>query len=360
MQNSSLKTPDKSLVQFSCKACAAVTSGAELVQGHCPACGAELSDDVGLFDFRTRDEDYYFVDVPRSEIDELLQVLKEQGWREALREVERKYGATKPNLVKLMVDSSRAAWVYLTRPAAFENALEIGCGWGSAVPTLASQFDNVFAVDLTRERIRFAQLRCLEMGIKNASFGIGFDSPNLPFAAETFDLVAMNGVLAYTPLLFPGNPRAAQLEFLREVCRTVRPGGVIYVGSQNRFGWQYLLGARDHSDLKWTSVMPQRVANMYCKMRTGAEYSTPIYTANGYRKLLKEAGFGEVEVYWPHHSYESFRMITSLDKKGANFMLSTTLKWSEGGGLRRMFVRPANFFGLFTPFVPSFSIVGRK
>lgn len=353
-------TPDKSLVRFSCKACAAVTSGAELVQGRCPACGAELSDDIGLFDFRTRDEDYYFLDLPRSEIDELLQVLKEQGWREALRDVERKYTAIRPHLVKLMVDSTRAAWVYLTRPAAFENVLEIGCGWGGAVPTLASQFDHVFAVDLTKERIRFAQLRCLEMGIKNASFGIGFDSPNLPFASDTFDLVAMNGVLAYTPLLFPGKPRSAQLEFLSEVCRTVRPGGAIYVGSQNRFGWPYLLGAREHSHLKWTSVMPQRMANMYCKIRLGTEYRTLKYTAKGYRKLLKEAGFREVEVYWPHHSHEAFRMITSLDKKGTNFMLNTTLKWSEGGGLRRKVVRMANFFGMFTPFVPSFCIVGRK
>jgi len=355
-----MATPDESLVRFSCKSCAEPTSAAKLVHGRCPACDVVLLDDDGLFDFRTEDADYYFADVPRSEIDELLQGLKENGWHEALRLVERKYGATKPQLVKLMADSTRASWVYLTRPAAFNDALEIGCGWGGSVPTLASQFDNVIAVDLTRERIHFAKMRCLEMGIKNANFGIGFDSPNLPYASESFDLVAMNGVLAYTPLLFPGNPREAQLEFLREVCRIVRPGGAIYVGSQNRFGWPYLLGTRDHSGLKWTSAMPRWMANLYCRLLKGTEYRTPKFSANGYKKLLKEAGFRDVDVYWPHHNHESFRMITSLDKKGGQFMLSTTLKWSEGGGLRRMFVRPANFFGLFTPFVPSFAIVGNK
>ena len=331
-----------------------------MVQGRCPECNEPLLDADGLYDFRSGGTDYYFADIPRSDINELLRIQQEKGWHEALRFTNDKYGRTAPHLAGLMVDSRRASWVYLTRPAAFKNLLEIGCGWGGSVPLLASQFDHVFAVDLTTERIQFAQKRCLELGIKNASFGIGFDSTQIPFPSESFDLVAMNGVLAYLPLILAGKPRTAQLEFLREASRIIRPGGVLYVGSQNRFGWPYLLGGRDHLNLKWTSVMPRAMANWYSRIRMGMGYRTYTYTANGYRKLFKEAGFQEVEFYWPHHNHSFFRLITSLDQTGTRFILNTSNKWSERMDARRIIVRPANAIGLFTLLVPSFSIVCRR
>jgi len=346
------KTPN-----IHCKSCTNLTSLSQMVQGRCPDCNESLLDAEGLYDFRSRGTDYYFADVSRSDINELLRVQQEQGWQEALRVTSEKYGRTAPHLTWLMVDSRRASWVYLTRPAAFDNVLEIGCGWGGSVPLLASQFDHVFAVDLTKERIQFAQRRCLEMGIKNASFGIGFDSTQMPFPSESFDLVAMSGVLAYLPLILDGNPREAQLDFLREVSRIIRPGGALYVGSQNRFGWPYVLGARDHLNLKWTSVIPRTVANWYSMIRTGTGYRTYTYTANGYRRLFKEAGFQEIDFYWPHHNHSLFRLITSLDKKGTRFILKTSNKWSEKVDMRRLIVRPANAIGLFPLLAPSFSIV---
>lgn len=343
-----------------CKACSVPSRESQLIEGRCPNCDAAMVDADGLYDFRDGETDYYFADVPRSAIGELLRIQQEQGWREAVRFADKEYGQEKPYLAPLMVDSRRASWVYLTHPAAFENALEIGCGWGGSVPLLTSQFDHVFAVDLTRERIRFAQKRCQEMGITNASFGIGFDSLPLPFASDSFDLIAMSGVLAYVPEIIDGDPRRAQLEFLREVCRMIRPGGSIFVGSQNRFGWPYLRGYRDHFGLKWTSLLPRSMANLYSKIRTGRGYRTPTYTANGYKQLFQEAGFQEIEVYWPHHDHTFFRLITSLDKKGTRFILTTSNKGSKGPAKKKMIARLANDIGMFIPFVPSFAIVGHK
>ena len=90
-------------VKFNCSSCASLTSDGELVDGCCPNCAAVIKNRDGLYDFRQNGTDYYFVDIPRSEIMELLKVEKEQGWREAVRFAERKYGESNPYLSTLLL-----------------------------------------------------------------------------------------------------------------------------------------------------------------------------------------------------------------------------------------------------------------
>lgn len=170
----------------------------------------------------------------------------------------------------------------------------------------------------------------------------------------------MSGVLAYVAETVPGDPRTVQLEFLREVSRMMKPEGVLYIGGENRFGWPYLWGKRDHCHLRWTSLMPRWMANAYSRGRTGGGYRTPTYSSGGYGRLLKEAGFPKVEFYWPHQDHSDFRFIAPLDRGGIRRVLANVHGQGAGIVLKSWLARRATSVGLFRYLVPSFSIVSRK
>ena len=344
-------------VKILCTQCNSYNSDEDLIKGQCAICGQVLRDAQDLYDFREEGSDYYFADLPRNEVANFLDIQQENGWQEAISFVRKRFGA---ELVNVMLDYRRASWVYLTHPSAFEYALELGCGWGASLPILASQFNHVFALDLTQERVQFAKNRCLEMGIDNITFGMGTDKLPLPFPPESFDLVSLNGVLAYVSENQSTNPRLAQLGLLRDIHRIMRPGASLYIGSQNRFGWPYLGGGKDHLGLRWTSVMPRWLSNIYCKVRTGYGYRTLTYTAGGYAKLLKEAGFDTVEVSWPHHNHTSFAFNAPLNREGIRLGLINIAKSDSGTSVKTKLARLTNFLGLFKFIVPSYCIVARK
>ncbi|HET7100658.1 MAG TPA: hypothetical protein VFJ52_05860, partial [Terriglobia bacterium] len=118
-----------------------------------------------------------------------------------------------------------------------------------------------------------------------------------------------------------GSPRAAQLRFLTSLERLLKPNGVMVIGIENRFGISSLRGAVDHSGMPYTSLVPRRVATLMLRHGKDAhpihrtrlesrQYRTYTYTAGGYRRLLKAAGFATVRAYWAHEGYNNpFRLI---------------------------------------------------
>jgi hypothetical protein len=111
----------------------------------------------------------------------------------------------------------------------------------------------------------------------------------------------------------PDNPRNIQLRALRKIFKLLKKGGSVCIGIENRIGFSYLLDAKDHSGLKFTSFMPRFVADLYMKLRKpsyrsnreASDYRTYTYTPRGYQKLLKEAGFEKMEIFvaYPHYCH---------------------------------------------------------
>jgi len=93
----------------------------------------------------------------------------------------------------------------------------------------------------------------------------------------------------------------------------LKPAGVLLIGIENRIGLHSFLGRIDHSGLPFTSLMPRWMASVYMKIRqpgfhrtllnSSAGYRTYTYSPWGYRKLLREAGFHDVDFWWPRDGY---------------------------------------------------------
>src|SRR4030065_2206102 len=104
-------------------------------------------------------------------------------------------------------------------------------------------------MESVRQRVSFQHIRQQQEHVRNIRF-VRADWLRLPFPDNSFDLVVANGVLEWLGLSdYSRNPRQVQQEFLKEARRVLKPGGCLYVGTENRFGISFFAGARDHSGL---------------------------------------------------------------------------------------------------------------
>jgi SAM-dependent methyltransferase len=98
------------------------------------------------------------------------------------------------------------------------RCLDLGCGTGIAVPTLAELGWSVVGVDLSRDQLRVAWERVGALGAQL----VQADAAALPFPQQSFDSVV--SLLTHTDL---DDPDGA----FTEAARVLRPGGrLVYVG----------------------------------------------------------------------------------------------------------------------------------
>src|SRR5690606_804278 len=90
------------------------------------------------------------------------------------------------------------------------------------------------------------------------------------------------------------NPRRVQLRFLQGVRRVVKEPGRLFVGCEDRLCRRCFTGRSEHhSGLMFGSLLPRGVATVYSIARARVPYRTYTYAYPGYRRLMREAGFGE-------------------------------------------------------------------
>jgi SAM-dependent methyltransferase len=107
----------------------------------------------------------------------------------------------------------------------FDVALDIGCGMGSALFALARRARLAVGLDILLTDLLLAKKRFAEAGIANAAFVCG-SALELPLAEESCDVLNATDVIEHVP----DPPR-----LLAEARRVMRPGGVFFFNSPNRF-----------------------------------------------------------------------------------------------------------------------------
>lgn len=287
--------------------------------------------------------DRYWGKAPKEELERALALLEQKGWEE----FKNKYGGK----FDFTFEYNRADWrapVMLTKNSA---VLDLGAGMGRSAIPLAFAAGKVVAVDGSFLRMKFLKLRAEHEGLSNIEPYVG-DVFDLPFAPESFDLIAMNGVLEWVGMTDRfQNPREAQLEALRICRRLLKPGGTLYVGIENRFALAYLR-ALDHSGVRYTSYMPRFVADLYMRMRAGRRYQTYTYSARGYRRLMREAGFGTPQLYLVYPGYNVPRLLVPYENlRLLRYAISSLM---QGGSTKRS---GAKWLGQFGPLLRLYRFV---
>jgi SAM-dependent methyltransferase/aminoglycoside phosphotransferase (APT) family kinase protein len=257
----------------------------------------------------------YWGEIGSETMRQLLQEAAGSHWRTALL----KCVPDEPVTAHLLAPI-RADFLHAMPWNRIRNVLDIGAGMGFMSCDLALYADSVVSLEAVPERAEFIRTRARQDRLN--VFPVIASAMELPFPPESFDLITLNGVLEYFGLWGEGDPKQLQEEFLRKSLTLLRPGGYLYVGVETRYAATALLGGRDHSGLPYTSVMPRRLADLYCRLRAtpfhGSEhavrgYRTYTHTPLQYERMVKRAGYDNVSVQGVFEGYNRQRVLYGLD-----------------------------------------------
>lgn len=285
----------------------------------------------------SRDRSFYFGEVTREIMTGIVEDAEKTDWKSAIT----RYADPSPDplILDYVTSPLRMGFGLLLPQFANGTVLDCGCGWGQFTAGLARRFERTYAMDLTLQRAKFTKLRATQENLRNVTVFCSGDTPHIPLPSESVDVVLLVGVLEWIPQSHPGNPRAVQVEFLREIRRIVRKRGCVVIAIENRVGAGYLVGVReDHTGLRFGSLLPRRVSDLYSRLVRGKPYRTYTYTAPGYRSLLREAGFEGVDVYGVRRNYTTPYLLARLSSKK---MVSAM--WNDstrGKRIRNALLRP--------------------
>jgi len=291
-------------------------------------------------------ENRYWGKVPESEMEEAVRVIETEGWEAFRKQFEHR--------LDVAFHDGNADWRFEVPLRPEWTVLDTGAGLGRNTIPLARVAKKVVAFDQSLVRMRFIKKRLEQERLSNVELFVG-DLFDAPLAPQSFDLIAMNGVLEWVGMSDRyENGREGQLAALRKCKELLKPGGYLYIGIENRYSFVYMHGA-DHGGLLWTSFMPRFLARWYARMRQGAPYKTYTYSKRGYKKLLREAGFSKTEFFLPYPGYNLPRIVTPYeDLRALSFMLGRLTSLRAGWLLRIPFA-----LRIYRYFFFSFNIITR-
>lgn len=332
----------------------------------CKACRFTWKEVDGIPCFAA--SDYYWGEIPEKEMIQINDLARKAGWKKALDE---KVAKAYPSIYDYMTDEARADFRFVLPLLSHSKVLDVGAGFGTISFGLQPHCGSITAVELIAERAKFIETRRAQEGLDNMEVAIA-SGLNLPFAPGTFDFIIVNGYLEWVGLAdYNENPRVLQKRFLEQLHRLLKPGGAVYIGIENRFGFDNFLGEKDHSGLKYTSLMPRWMADLCCRFyikqpyrvsRAYSSYRTYTYGKGGYRKLLKESGFVDPQFFMPVPGYNRPVELVSLDHPAPlRFYLNHAISPSSRlGKIKKKFALMGTSLGVTSFFSPHFSIVAWK
>ena len=169
-----------------------------------------------------------------------------------------------------------------------KTLLEIGAGCGAVTGLFCRKLAKVTAIDLSKKRslINAARNRDAE----NLEIIVGnFEEIQIK---GKFDFVTLIGVLEYA--IYYINSANPFVDMLKKAKSYLKPGGKLIVAIENKYGIKYWAGAtEDHTGKTFDGITGYDGVE---RVRT--------FSRNGLEKLIKEAGFGETEFYYPLPDYK--------------------------------------------------------
>jgi SAM-dependent methyltransferase len=198
-------------------------------------------------------------------------------------------------------------------------ALDIGCGFGTFATATARSAGHLFATDRSPVRVALTAARARAEGLDNLT-AFETNGVGLPIGDGICDLVTIVGVLEWAGV-GSGDADAAQRRMLAEVRRVLKPGGTLLLGIENRYAAHYFAGAReDHTDLRFSSLLPRPLADLYNRRAKGEPFETPTHSREALRELLRDAGLqARIAAVLPSYQQPRFAFDEADARAGLDF-----------------------------------------
>ncbi len=192
------------------------------------------------------------------------------------------------------VSQLRSGFKFLLDRFESGSVLEYRCGLGAVTTSLARNFATVYATDPSLECVQFTGIRTRQENIRNVTLFSSGGGRHIPFADQSVDVIVANGVLECIPEDGLGDPRSEQLEFLVELRRVLKQDGMLFLGTENRFGYGGLMGRKEDHAFR------------------GKPSSNYTHSRSGYQSLLKSAGFPAVDFWGLVPDYRQIQKVVRL------------------------------------------------
>lgn len=253
----------------------------------------------------------YYGEIAQSKMLDLLSTAKNETYNAAIKK-----HLKDPFVSKYVTDESRAKWIDIIPHDHNTTFVDVGCGWGTNSIPISRKVKILLALDFRYERVEFVQIRASQSNVQNVVPIVG-SATKLPLPNSTFDVVAFNGVLEWVGAIDKDiDPISIQGAVLSEAHRILTDNGIVYIGIENRFSLRYFLGQPDdHTFIRFTSLLPRKVSNIYHKLRKGEKYYMHTHSLNRYHKLLTSCGFRNIKTYLPWPNYRNPDSIIELQYK---------------------------------------------
>lgn len=254
--------------------------------------------------------------------EELFAGYRQLSWREALERIFLKYWD------QYLVDynTSPERYVFIDEvlgkeiDLAGKDVLELGCSFGNMSRALAARSRSLVAVDTPRQVIEWLNLVKEKERINNLS-AIRIDNldfSSLPFKDESFDVVVLGMTLQWIGTSESGeSPDVLQRRVLADINRVLKKGGCLCFFDKNRYSYNYFLDEPDPSTLKYASILPRWLADLYVKLMTpinrrknkkhfryvkevtfaGARYRNYRHSLSQIKKMIGGAGFVDLKSF---------------------------------------------------------------
>jgi len=169
------------------------------------------------------------------------------------------------------LEEPRAAAVARLDLRPSDRLLDIGCGTGITVRTVAAKIERAAGIDLSPSMIRYARAHAGDAS--NIEFAVA-ESSELPFADATFTVVLCTFSFHHYP-----HPAAS----VEEMARVLIDGGRVVLADATSDHW------------------PMRIADVVARRREPGHVR--FYHSYELTSLLERAGFVEIDVHHPPRSW---------------------------------------------------------
>lgn len=286
---------------------------------YCVKCSASFPIEQGIASLMPQDlrTDYALTMQQR----DLNRRAAEVGWKTAVKEHVESHHCEQgaEYAYEYASREARADFRFLMPVTQDSIVLDIGSGWGNITTAFARTCRCVIALDTNLENLDFVRIRAQQDGLGNVILVQG-DACTLPIQTASCDAVTMVGVLEWVAWGRRDSlPHRLQELALRRVHDALKPGGCLYVAIENRFSFKYFLGQKEpHTGLRFVSILPYRIAQMYSLLARKQDYREITYSLHGLRQRLRSAGFSQIDFFFPIPGYQNFRYLVDFQQRGVS------------------------------------------
>lgn len=320
------------------------------------------------------DKEAYWCNFPKEMMQKLNETAEKEGYDSALRKI-----IKDEEIRNHMTDETRVDPLFFLPVTSESVVLDVGCKWGGLTIPFSDYCKQIVGIDTTYETIKFLEVRKRQLKNENISLAVA-SALSLPFKENSFDVVLLNGVLEWIGYeddfdatvdygkkrkklnINKSKPDELQKIALKNILRVLKPNGVLFIGIENRFALDYFLGvAEEHTNLKYTSIMPRKLTNWYMKKKLNQEFRVYTYSMPALNKILKNVGFKKIEFLTAFKTYREPDYIFSLENpRLLKYFLKHYMNNQSRNPLKRFIKNFLINSGLYKYFVHSFLVLAQK